>query len=135
MVEMEGVYLGDLRCRIRHGPSGQAIDTDAPKDNEGQGRTFSPTDLVGAALGTCVLTVMGIVARRHRIDMTGARVRVEKEMASRPTRRIRSLRLTVTLPRRYPPKQRALLKRAGAACPIHHSLHPRVRALVRFVYP
>ncbi len=135
MVEIDVTYEGNLRCRLTHGPSGQAITTDAPKDNQGQGAAFSPTDLVGAALGACILTTMGIVAKRHQIDAAGTTAHVAKEMVSDPVRRIGSLKVTVTFARNYEESQRAMLERAALACPVHHSLHPDLRAPVTFVYP
>src|SRR6185503_15174463 len=93
------VYEGGLHCRLTHGPSGATLPTDAPKDNMGKGEAFSPTDLVATALGTCMLTTMGIVAQRHNIDMSGARVRVTKEMVTQPTRRIGRLGVEIVMPR------------------------------------
>jgi len=135
MVEIHAVYEGNLRCHIRHGPSGQEISTDAPTDNYGRGEAFSPTDLVGAALGSCLLTVMGIVARRHQIDLTGASVVVRKEMVDRPMRRIAALTAVVTFPRAYSDTQRALLEGAAKGCPVHRSLHQEVEAPIEFRYP
>src|SRR5512146_333687 len=93
MVQVDVSYEGSLRCVARHGPSGATLTTDAPVDNMGRGAAFSPTDLVATALGTCMLTIMGIVAQRHNIDISGATVSVTKEMAALPVRRIG--RLTV----------------------------------------
>ena len=135
MVEIDAVYEGNLHCRVIHGPSGQPITTDAPKDNQGEGAAFSPTDLVAAALGSCVLTTMGLVARRHGIDLTGARAHVTKEMVSQPNRRIGRLSVTITFPRRYDEAQRTLLERTAMACPVHHSIHPEIEVPVQFVYP
>ena len=135
MVEIDAVYEGNLRCRLTHGPSGQQLITDAPKDNQGEGAAFSPTDLVAAALSSCMLTVMGIVAKRHGIDLTGTTAHVVKEMVNTPERRIGRLEVTVTFPRSYPDEQRALLERAALACPVHHSLHPEIAAPVQFVHP
>ena len=59
------IYRGELRTEATHIRSGQSIITDAPLDNEGKGEAFSPTDLVVTALGTCIITVMGIVAQRN----------------------------------------------------------------------
>lgn len=135
MVEIDVVYEGQLHCRLTHGPSGQVITTDAPRDNQGKGEAFSPTDLVGAALGSCVLTTMGIVAQRHQIDLTGTTAHVTKEMATTPVRRIARLSVTVTFPRAFSDQERALLERAALACPVHRSLHQDVEAPVTFVYP
>jgi putative redox protein len=135
MVEIDVVYEGELRCRVTHGPSGQQFMTDAPKDNGGRGEAFSPTDLVAAALGSCLLTVMGIVARRHGLDLSGTTAHVEKHMAEDPARRIGKLVVTLTFPQRFDEAQRTLLERAALSCPVHHSLHPDGEAPVRFVYP
>ena len=135
MVEIRAVYEGDLRCRLTHGPSGQQLVTDAPTDNEGRGETFSPTDLVAAALGSCVLTVMGIVARRHQLDLAGTQAHVRKEMRTDPERRIGRLVVTITFPRRFSADQRRWLERAALGCPVHHSLHPEIEAPVEFLYP
>src|SRR5208283_3964297 len=88
MVKMSIVYEGQLRCVLTHEPSGSVIRTDAPKDNMGKGEAFSPTDLLAAALGSCMLTMMGIAAARHNIDLKGTTVDVSKEMATSPVRRI-----------------------------------------------
>src|SRR5476651_974551 len=88
MVEMHAEYKGQLSCVVRHGPSGAEITTDAPKDNHGLGRNFSPTDLLAAALGTCMLTVMGIYAQKHNWDLTGARAEIVKEAVADPVRRV-----------------------------------------------
>lgn len=127
-VEMDIVYEGDLRSRAKHGPSGQEITTDAPVDNGGKGSAFSPTDLVGAALGACMLTIMGKVAERNGIDLRGTKVRVTKEMASTPVRRIQRLGVVMTLPSGLvlSPENRAKLENAAHTCPVKQSLHPDV---------
>jgi putative redox protein len=134
MVNMTAEYTGRLHCRLVHGPSGSAIETDAPKDNMGEGARFSPTDLLGAALASCVLTTMAIVAKRDGVELDGARAEVSKEMASQPTRRVGSLPVKVTLPTRVPADYRAKLENAAHACPVHKSLHPDIRADITFVY-
>ncbi|HLQ36910.1 MAG TPA: OsmC family protein, partial [Planctomycetota bacterium] len=116
MVTITARYDGDLSCTATHGPSGATIRTDAPKDNEGTGRLFSPTDLVGTAMGTCMLTIMGIVARRHGIAMDGATVKVDKHMSQNP-RRIGRLPVEITVPGRLQPEQKRLLEAAALGCP------------------
>jgi uncharacterized OsmC-like protein len=87
-VRIEVQYEGELHTSARHGPSGAVLETDAPKDNEGKGESFSPTDLLATALGTCMLTVMGILARRKGWELKGARVSVDKDMVADPVRRV-----------------------------------------------
>src|SRR5205085_5650193 len=100
MVEINVTYQGQLRTSATHGPSGNTLITDAPKDNMGKGEAFSPTDLVATALATCILTTMGIVAQRNNIDMAGATARVTKEMVTSPIRRIGRLAVTIRMPMR-----------------------------------
>lgn len=132
MVEIDIEYEGDLHCRAKHGPSASVITTDAPKDNRGRGEAFSPTDLVAAATGTCMLTVMGIIARDKGIDLKGSRARVTKEMISEPLRRIGRLVVTFDLPAHLDEDQRAVMRRAAGVCPVHRSLHPDVEIVLDF---
>ena len=137
-VEIEAVYQGGLRCLATHGPSQSTLITDAPVDNHGKGESFSPTDLVATALGTCLMTIMGIVADRHKLDLAGTKVHVTKEMAQQPVRRIGELRVTITVPaekaKQLSPTDRSKLETAALQCPVHKSLHPDIQAPVDFVY-
>lgn len=135
MVEIEVVYPGDLHAVARHGPSGAEIATDAPKDNHGRGESFSPTDLVGAALATCMLTVMGIVARKHGWKLDGASARVEKHMVATPARRIGRLPVRIQMPAGLPAEARPVLEHAARTCPVHLSVLPEIDRPVTFVYP
>jgi putative redox protein len=132
MVEIQIAYQGKLRCSATHVDSGATILTDAPKDNMGNGESFSPTDLVATALGTCMLTVMGIAARRMEIDLTGAAVTVTKEMITEPVRRIRRLSVNFRIPLLLSAEQRQELENAAMTCPVHKSLHPDVEIPVSF---
>ncbi|MBP1636152.1 MAG: OsmC-like protein [Acidobacteria bacterium] len=128
-------YLGDLHCAATHGPSGSRLTTDAPVDNGGKGELFSPTDLVATALGTCLSTVMGLLARRTGLDLSGTTVQVEKHMTADPVRRIGALEAVITFPRSFGPDDRARLERTAHTCPVRQSLHPDVTVRMRFVYP
>ena len=131
MVTITAKYEGDLCCTAVHGPSGAKLQSDAPKDNQGLGRSFSPTDLVATALGTCILTTMGLVARRHGIELKGAQITVEKHMISNP-RRIGRLPTEVVMPGSFTPEQRKLLEAAAHACPVHKSLHADIESPITF---
>lgn len=135
-VEMDIRYDGQLRCTARHGPSGNTLITDAPTDNGGQGAAFSPTDLLATSLGTCMVTIMGLVAQRHNWDLSGTRIHVVKEMTAVPVRRIAKLTVKITLPPalRLAPPDRERLENAAAQCPVKHSLHPDVVIDTQFVY-
>ena len=133
MVKMSIRYTGGLHCSAVHEPSGNEIATDAPTDNQGKGEAFSPTDLVAAALGTCMATTMAIVAERKGIDLTGVSVEVTKEMADKP-RRIGQIGVTIHLPLPGNCADRELLERTALSCPVHKSLHPDVQLPVKFVW-
>jgi putative redox protein len=133
-VEITGTYTGNLKMELTHGPSGAQLRTAAPVDNKGDGSSFSPTDLVAAAFGSCIVTTMAIVAEREGIDFTTASFRVEKHMQSDP-RRIGKLPVEVRMPAGLSADQRTKLERAGHTCPVHKSLLPEVEKEVRFVYP
>ena len=134
MVSIQLEYEGDLHCRAVHGPSGTALATDAPKDNQGRGESFSPTDLVATALGSCILTVMGIMARTLNIDLAGTTASVEKEMASAPVRMIQRLSVKIHVPHQVSPENRQKLERAAHTCPVHRSLHPEIEKPIEFLW-
>ena len=134
MVAIQFEYQGDLHCTAVHGPSGTGLNTDAPTDNQGRGESFSPTDLVATALGTCMLTVMGIMARTLNIDIAGTTATVEKEMTTAAPRRIASLTVKIQVPRSVSLEDREKLERAAHTCPVHKSLHPDVQAPVEFTW-
>jgi putative redox protein len=90
-----------------HGPSQTTLTTDAPVDNQGKGESFSPTDLVATALGTCIFTIMGIVAEREKIDLAGMRIAVQKEMSAEPPRRIARLTVRIQMPSGLGARQKA----------------------------
>ena len=131
---MSGVYLGELHCELTHGPSGNKIQTDAPKDNMGRGEAFSPTDLVGAALGSCILTTMAIVATRDKVELKGSSFKVQKEMATSTPRRIASLNAQFKLPKSIPEDYKKKLENVAHTCPVHRSLHPDIQMNMSFEY-
>ena len=127
------IYQGKLRTEATHIRSGKSILTDAPVDNQGKGDAFSPTDLVATALGTCMLTVMGIVAQRHGIDMIGTKADVEKVMGKNP-RRIVEVKIHIKFKNQIIPDDRIRLERAAHDCPVGNSLHPDLKEMVEFIY-
>lgn len=134
MVQIDIKYLGDLRTEATHEPSGVTALTDAPKDNQGLGRSFSPTDLLATALGSCMLTIMGIVARREGVELHGASVRVVKQMTTSGPRRVARLGCAFHLPAHLTPAQRLKLQNAAVTCPVHQSLHPELSVEVEYHY-
>lgn len=128
-------YAGDLACEVVHGPSGTGMTTDAPVDNQGQGRSFSPTDLVGVALGTCVMTILGIVCAQRGWELGRPRARVEKTMVADPHRRIARLEVALTgLSGALDERQREVLEAAGRGCPVEHTLHPDTEVEITFTW-
>jgi putative redox protein len=132
MVRIDVVYEGDLHTRCEHGPSGAVLATDAPVDNQGRGESFSPTDLAATALASCMLTVMGIVAKRNGWKLAGSKARVEKEMVAEAVRRIGRLGVHLTMASGVPEEARPVLERAGRTCPVMQSLNPEIEVDVEF---
>lgn len=135
MVEIQVEYQGELRTLAVHGPSGCELTTDAPKDNCGKGESFSPTDLVATALGSCVSTIMGIYAQRHEIDLRGMKIRVEKHMSEDQPRRIMRLPVTIDVPVTLDERHRTAIENAAGHCPVHQSLRADIDAPLEFRYP
>lgn len=135
-VEINIVYEGGLRCRAQHGPSCVVLNTDAPKDNEGKGESFSPTDLVATALGSCMMTIMGILARRQGYPIEGTTVKVLKEMIQEPVRRIGQLTVEIHVANgnRLNEKDRKMLQQTAHTCPVLKSIHPDIKVPVVFCW-
>lgn len=127
MVKSTGIYQGGYNCQLTHGPSGQVFDTDAPKDNQGRGLAFSPTDLTAASLAACVVTTMAIAAKnRLGFDIPGVRWEVSKEMSTDAPRRIVRITTEIWMPIPRSQDPEGILERAARGCPVHHSLHPNL---------
>ena len=129
-----GIYTGALRTEARHEKSGSTIITDAPVDNNGKGEAFSPTDLVSAALGSCMATIMGIWAAREGIDLTGLRWQVNKHMSSSAPRRITAIDVHMEWDgaATASPQQLSTLKRVAITCPVALSLSPEIQQNITF---
>jgi len=131
MATIETTYLGDLRTEATHLQSGTKIITDAPVDNQGKGEAFSPTDLLAASLGSCMLTIMGIKARASNIDIDGTTIAITKIMAADP-RRVSEIVISFKFPKAYTEKEQLLLERAALTCPVYYSLHEDLKKTVDF---
>lgn len=132
MADIEIYYEGDLSTRAVHRENKDEVFTDAPLDNQGKGRKFSPTDLLAVSLGSCVLTIMGIAAKKLGVDLRGTKVVVTKEMRSAPARMIGKLKVVLTSPHTFTSEITQRLQKAAEGCPVHYSLHPEI--VQEFVY-
>ena len=126
------IYQGNLRTRMTHLHSGNQVITDAPLDNQGLAQAFSPTDLVATALGSCMMTIMGIKARDMKLELTGTELEVTKVMASNP-RRISEVHITIKFPpNTFSEKDKTILENSARTCPVAHSLHPDIKQDITF---
>jgi len=133
-VQMTAEGAAQFKTRLQHGPSGSRLDTEAPKDNGGTGGSFSPTDLVGAALASCAITTMALVANREGLPWGEASAKVEKRMTP-PPRRIGELVLELRMPAGLSAAQRKQLEEVARGCPVARSLHPDLKLPITFSYP
>jgi len=117
-------YLGDLRTNAVHIQSGNSLITDAPIDNQGKGEAFSPTDLLATALGSCMLTIIGIAAQTHNFSIDETNVEITKIMESNP-RRVGEIIIEFNFPEnKYSSKEQQIIKTSAQNCPVAKSLHP-----------
>jgi len=129
---IETIYTGGLRTQATHLQSQKSIITDAPVDNNGKGEAFSPTDLLAASLGSCMLTIIGIAANNHGFSIDNTKVAITKIMESNP-RRVGEVIVEFTMPaNNYSEKERTIIERAAATCPVALSLHPDLKQTVRY---
>ena len=127
-------YMGELRTEAVHLRSGKKIITDAPIDNQGKGEAFSPTDLIATALGSCMMTIMGIVAEREGIKLDGTVADVEKVMDTNP-RRISEIKIKIKCIQKLNREQRYKLEKAAKTCPVSNSLSENLKETIEFMYP
>lgn len=135
MTKIKSEYLGSLRTEAVHLQSGDKIITDAPLDNHGKGEAFSPTDLLAAALGSCMLTIMGISAPAYGYELEGTTVDIEKIMGANP-RRVAEIKITFNFPKgnNYTEQQKRVIEAAARTCPVANSLHPDLKKTIVFNY-
>ena len=126
-------YSGELRTESNHIQSGQKLTTDAPTDNEGKGKAFSPTDLLATSLANCMLTIMGITAQRKNINIDSTRATVEKIMGQEP-RRVQEIKIDFQFPTNYTDKEKKLLEQAALTCPVANSLSKDLIQTIKFSY-
>ena len=130
--KIESSYLGELRVSSTHLASNIEIITDAPVDNNGRGESFSPTDLVATALGTCMITVMGIYAEKNGISMPNVYSRTNKIMSSSP-RKISKLKIEIMFEgNKLSEVEKQSLKNVALNCPVAKSLHPDLKQEIEF---
>lgn len=134
MVEIKLSYEGDLHCSAIHQPSGNTLVTDAPLDNNGLGQAFSPTDLLATALGSCMATVIGILAKRKQLAVEGMTINVRKFMSEEAPRRVKRLELDLQIPLPGSHPDRKLFESAAHGCPVHHSIHPDIEVVMNWVW-
>jgi uncharacterized OsmC-like protein len=129
-------YEEGLITTATHLASGTVIQTDAPVDNGGEGSKFSPTDLVAAALVSCMLTIMALTAQKRNIKLGKIECDVEKKMVQNP-RRIGQITVNMIIhgPNEYSDHERSVLERAALTCPVYESLHPDLQKTVLFIWP
>ena len=134
MTKMKAVYVSDFQVECVHGENGAKLVTHAPKDAGGSGHGFSPTDLLVVALGTCMLTLLGMTAQKLGVEVKGSTLEMEKVMASSPSRRLGKAIIRVRCPHSFSQQIREKLEKAMLECPVYHSLHPDVKKEIEFIW-
>jgi putative redox protein len=134
MIEITVNYEGELHCHNTHGPSGSTVTTDAPIDNNGRGQSFSPTDLIATALGSCMATIMGIVAQNKGVSLEGMTIKVGKHMSDDLPRRIAKLEVAIEVPLAADHPERKTLESSARACPVFQSIHTDIEVPIEWTW-
>jgi putative redox protein len=127
------VHDGFQHCTAKRQPDGNTVAMDCPYT--GNGEEFSPTNMVEAALGGCMLISMGTLAMRSNLDISGARIEVKISMTDKPRMRFGAINIFVAMPQGLSERDRKRLEGAAEHCPIKHSFAHDVPIAVEYVYP
>ena len=133
MSKFRVVYKGDLSTEIEHLDSDSKIITDAPKDNQGLGRTFSPTDLVASSLASCMLTIIAIANRTHSLNIEAMEANVEKIMSLNSPRKISQINVKISIKGVFDDKSKLIIERSAKNCPVHHSLDVGLDLIINYL--
>jgi putative redox protein len=133
-VKISGRYISNLTMEMIHCDSMTKLETDPPRDNGGDAKSFSPTDLLAAAAGSCMMSVMVLEARKRQLDLTGMECSIEKIMTSTLPRRVQELVIKISLPSHLTSETRVDLERIANSCPVLLSLSPEVRCSKTYSY-
>jgi putative redox protein len=112
--EITVTYEGNLKTHLPF------LGTTDPQD-------FSPIDLFVSSLGSCVLTLMGMAAKRLGVNIAGSRVVLTKAMGRRLPRKVGEIKIAFFCQESFSSAVQEELERAGRECPIHHSLHSDIK--------
>ena len=133
-VRINGGLVDGLTGTHTHGPSGDTLQTTAPKDNGGTGEHFSPTDLLATSLGSCMVTIMALAAKKHDLNIDGTTFDVDKHMTSEAPRRVAQLDVAIHVPIELSEEMQQTLSNAGKGCPVCRSLSPDIKIDVQFTF-
>ena len=127
------IYKGELRTLASHLQSGSTIETDAPTDNQGMGARFSPTDLIGTSLASCMLTTMAIKAKELESRLIGVCIDTEKIMQANP-RRISKIDIHFSWPNgiSFSEDEKSRLNEIALSCPVKESIHPDITININY---
>ena len=132
MSKLQITYDGSGHCTALQKAQGKTVAIDCPYAG---GKEFSPTNLVGAGLASCMLLSMGTLAVRDKLDISGTCVDVELSITDKPIKRIGAIDLTFNMPTNFAAADRVKLESAAGKCPIKNSFHSEVPIFVSFNYP
>ena len=115
-----------MDAEAKHSLSGSVIHTDAPKDHDGEGKDFAPTDLLASSLGTCVITIMAIEAKRRGWKLGNIKIDVYKTMTSDGPRKIKTLVLEIFMPSDLDSQKYKILQNTADDCPVKLNLESSI---------
>ncbi|MCH9631430.1 MAG: hypothetical protein S4CHLAM37_14530 [Chlamydiia bacterium] len=134
MTEMFVKYVEGFSTKILGDASQDIVITDTPKQHGGKGEQFSPTDMLAASLGSCVVTMMGIFAKMKNIPFEGVVAKVSKKIKNPATGMVSEITVSIYYPEELDDAKKAILEKAAKNCPVHHALNESVEQKILFYY-
>ena len=117
--------------KIQHLDSNSTICTSVSPIYGGKGDDFSSTDLLAAALGSCIGSSLAPVLQRAGISLDKIHITVVKQLSSNP-KKIILLQTNVLIQQEINEIMLKKLIKTAQTCPVHRSLNPEINAPVIF---
>ncbi len=121
MTELNIQMLGNKACKVNHHACKTEIVTSTAPEYGGTLNEFSSTDLLAAALGTCIATTIDDILLRNGIPLENVEIIVTKELSVLP-KQIKFILVKIVIKQDVTDKLIHIIGKAAKTCMVHNSL-------------